>query len=193
MIKKLNDDLILYFDNLFPYKNIINKNTEYSTKYNSVTIGIGGNIGDVKKRFKQLFKMLQSDSRFILKSTSAVLKNPPFGYLDQDNFYNAIIILQTKLSPIESLNAFQRYEDRFKRRRSFKDAPRTLDIDIIFYNDIKRDTKRLIVPHQGYKKRESVLIPLHYTNKQKCVKIIKLLQQNNELGIDGDNNTSKIK
>lgn len=176
MIKKLNDDLVLYFNDLFPYKNIINKNNEYTTKYNNVTIGIGGNIGDVKKRFKQFFKMLQSDSRFILKSTSAVLKNPPFGYLDQNDFYNAIIILQTKLSPIESLNAFQRYEYRFKRTRSFQDAPRTLDIDIIFYNDINLNTKRLVVPHKGYKKRESVLIPLNYANKQKCVKIIKLLQ-----------------
>jgi len=176
MIKKLNDDLVLYFNNLFPYKNALKNNKIHKTKYNKITIGIGGNIGDIKKRFKQLFKMLLSDSRFILTSTSAVLKNPPFGYLDQDDFYNAIIILRTNLSPIESLNAFQRYENRFKRTRSFKDAPRTLDIDIIFYNDIILNTKRLIIPHKDYKKRESVLIPLNYTNKQKCVKIIKLLQ-----------------
>ncbi|MDB4257366.1 2-amino-4-hydroxy-6-hydroxymethyldihydropteridine diphosphokinase [Arcobacteraceae bacterium] len=158
MIKILSNNLTLYFTNTFPYKNKYKK----SKKTNTVTIGLGGNIGDVSKRFKQLFLMFQNDSRFFLQKTSPILKNPPFGYLDQDDFLNAIIILKTNLSPIEALNAFQRYEYRFKRRRSFQDAPRTLDIDMIFYNHIKMDTKRLTLPHKSYKNRESVLIPLGF-------------------------------
>lgn len=158
MIKILSNDLTLYFMNTFPYKN---KN-KISKKSNTLTIGLGGNIGNVSKRFKQLFLILQKDSRFFLQKTSPLLKNPPFGYLDQNNFLNAIIVLKTNLSPIGALNAFQRYEYRFKRSRSFQDAPRTLDIDIIFYNDIKMDTKRLTLPHKDYKNRESVLIPLSF-------------------------------
>jgi 2-amino-4-hydroxy-6-hydroxymethyldihydropteridine diphosphokinase len=158
MIKILSNNLTLYFTNTFPYKN----KYKNSKKTNTVTIGIGGNIGDISKRFKQLFLMLQKDSRFFLQKTSPVLKNPPFGYLDQDDFLNAIIILKTNLSPIETLNAFQRYEYRFKRTRSFQDAPRTLDIDMIFYNNIKMDTKRLILPHKDYQNRKSVLIPLNF-------------------------------
>lgn len=140
-------------------------------KAHTITIGIGGNIGDVKKRFKKLFFILQKDSRFILEHTSPILKNPPFGYINQDDFYNAIMVLRTNLSPIESLNIFQKYEYRFKRTRSFQDAPRTLDIDIIFYDNIKRVSKRLIIPHIGYKKRKSVLIPLKYIPKLKYDRI----------------------
>jgi len=170
MTQILNDDLKIYFGNLFPYQNTRVRALE-KAKAHTVTIGIGGNIGDVKKRFKQLFSMLQKDARFILQCSSPILKNPPFGYLDQDDFLNAVIILKTNLSPIECLNAFQRYEYRFKRTRSFQDAPRTLDIDIIFYDTIKVDTKRLTIPHKGYKNRQSVLIPLTYISKLKYGKI----------------------
>lgn len=172
MIKILNESLTLYFNNRFPY--IKKKKTiKKYDKNNVITIGIGGNIGDVIKRFNRLFLMLQNDARFTIEETSPILKNPPFGYEQQEYFYNAIIVLKTKLSPIESLNEFQRYELRFKRTRSFKDAPRTLDIDIIFYNKLKIDTKRLIIPHIGYKERASVLIPLSYITKHKYDKINK--------------------
>lgn len=171
MIKTVKDDLKLYFSNIFPYQNTNIKSIYHKRKAHTITIGIGGNIGDVSKRFKKLFLMLQSDSRFILQNSSPLLKNPPFGYLDQDDFLNAVIVLKTNLSPIETLNVFQRYEYRFKRTRSFQDAPRTMDIDIIFYDQIKMDTKRLTIPHKGYKTRPSVLIPLSYVPKVKYDKI----------------------
>ncbi|MEA2017930.1 MAG: 2-amino-4-hydroxy-6-hydroxymethyldihydropteridine diphosphokinase [Campylobacterota bacterium] len=157
MKKIISTNLILYFNNYFPYENSFD-----SKKKNIVTIGIGGNIGDVKQLFKKLFLMLKSDSRFTLMKTSPLLENPPFGYIEQNNFINAIIVLKTNLSAQQSLKAFQRYENRFKRVRSFKDAPRTLDIDIIFFNDDKIDTKDLKVPHCGYKNRDSVQIPLKF-------------------------------
>jgi len=171
MIKIISDDLKLYFSNIYPYQNKKVNTFCQKKKMHTVTIGIGGNIGDVSKRFKKLFMMLQSDSRFILQNTSPILKNPPFGYLNQDDFLNAVIVLKTNLSPIEALNVFQRYEYRFKRTRSFQDAPRTLDIDIIFYNQIRMNTQRLTIPHKGYKYRPSVLIPLSYIPKQKYDKI----------------------
>jgi len=171
MKKKLDDDLILYFNNFFPYKRKVLFPSTSGKKEHKITIGIGGNIGDVTKRFKKLFSMLQKDSRFILENTSPILKNPPFGYLEQDDFYNAVIVLRTNLSPIASLNVFQKYEYRFKRTRSFQDAPRTMDIDIIFYDDISINTKRLIIPHKGYKSRPSVLIPLKFIPKLKYDKI----------------------
>lgn len=160
MKKKINNNLTLYFSNTFPYKS-----SKLSTKNNSVTIGIGGNIGDVSKRFKKLFLAFKSDSRFTLIQTTPLLTNPPFGFLEQDDFLNGIIVLKTNLSPKACLKAFQRYEHRFARVRSFQDAPRTLDIDIIFFNNLKMKTKILTIPHHGYKSRDSVLIPLKYINK----------------------------
>lgn len=159
MKKKISDKLTLYFNNNYPYR----KNNKYkSFKKNSVTIGIGGNIGDVKKRFNKLLLAFLNDSRFDIEATSPILRNPPFGYMEQDYFYNAVIILKTNLGAYESLGAFQRYENRFKRVRTFQDAPRTLDIDIIFFNNRKINTKLLTIPHKGYKERESVQIPLTF-------------------------------
>ena len=155
--QKLSHDLTLFYLNTFPYKN-----SKQSSKNNQVTIGIGGNIGDTRKIFKKLFLVLQQDNRFFIEKTTPILQNPPFGYLEQNDFFNALIVLRTDLGAFECLRAFQHYENKFKRKRSFKDAPRTLDIDIIFFNRQKINTKDLIVPHQGYKNRQSVLIPLKF-------------------------------
>jgi len=160
MKKEISKSLCLYFNNNFP------KVYFKSKKKYTVTLGIGGNIGDVKKRFNMLILMLKKDNRIKLIKTSPLLKNPPFGFLEQDDFINAIIVLKTDLSPNNILKLCWIYENRFKRKRSFKDAPRTLDIDVIFIKekgvDIKINTKKLIVPHAFYKKRQSVLIPLKY-------------------------------
>ena len=59
----------------------------------------------------------------------------------------------------------QRLETRFGRKRSFQDAPRTLDIDIIFFDNKKIHTKKLIIPHKDWANRESVIIPLKYMTK----------------------------
>ncbi len=152
-----NSNLTLFFNNFYPYKSI-----QISHKSNFAVLGIGGNIGDTQKIFKKFFKMLQGDSRFFIYSTSPLLKNPPFGFLNQEDFLNGIIAIQTNLSPNQLLKQMQRYEKRFKRKRSFKDAPRTLDIDIIFFNHQKINTKQLIIPHPHYYKRESVMIPLRF-------------------------------
>ena len=152
-----NNNLTLFFNNLYPYK--ANKK---SIKKNFVVVGIGGNVGDTKKIFLKLFKMLQADSRFFINSTSPLLQNPPFGFLEQKDFLNGIIVLQTDLSPSALLLEMQRYEKRFKRVRSFKDAPRTLDIDIIFFNQLKLKSEKLIIPHPNYQERESVMIPLEF-------------------------------
>ena len=130
-----------------------------SYRYNTV-IGIGGNIGDVKRRFKHLLHFLQRDKKLKVYQTSSILKNPPFGYLDQPFFYNAVIIIKTNLQPHALLMHLHRVEKRFGRLRSFKDAPRTLDLDILFFDKREVKSKNLIIPHKEWYKRESVMIPL---------------------------------
>ncbi len=139
---------------------------------NSVAlIGIGGNIGDVKRRFKKLFFRLKRDKLVKVLATSIIFKNPPFGYLEQDYFYNSLILVDTKLLPIKLLKYLQKVELDFKRKRDFKDSPRTLDLDIIFYekNRISK-VPTLIVPHPHWQNRESVLLPLAYLKGAKCLK-----------------------
>ena len=155
MKKKLIENLTLFYTSNYPKKFNSTSNKKYS-----VTIGIGGNIGNTKRIFDKLILCLKKDSRFILLMTSPLLKNPPFGFLEQSDFLNGIIALKTNLAPNEFLKNMQRLEKRFGRKRSFQDAPRTLDIDIIFFNNKKINTKDLIVPHKDWANRESVIIPL---------------------------------
>lgn len=155
MKKKLTNDLSLYYTQNFP--NILNKT---SNKKYSVTIGIGGNIGNTKRLFDKLLLALNKDTRFTILRTSPLLLNPPFGFLEQKHFLNGIIALKTNLAPNEFLKNMQRLENRFGRKRSFQDAPRTLDIDIIFFAHKKVNTKKLIIPHKSWHNRESVTIPL---------------------------------
>ena len=130
-----------------------------------VTIGIGGNVGDVKRRFEHLFILLKKDKRVELLQTSLILKNPPFGYIDQDDFLNSIIVLQVSMEPFAFLDYLHRLEKKFARKRSFANAPRTLDLDIIFFDNRVIKTDRLTIPHASWFKRESVMIPLMDINK----------------------------
>lgn len=164
MKKKLSEKLILFKTPNFPYTSEKNSQKTYF-----VTLGIGGNIGNVKKTFDKFFLCLKSNKRFDIIMTSPILRNPPFGFLEQNDFLNAIILLKTNLSVNEFFKIMQRYEHNFKRTRSFKDAPRTLDIDIIFFHDKKINSKDLIIPHKSWKERDSVKIPLNYI-KHKFIK-----------------------
>ncbi|WP_417326461.1 2-amino-4-hydroxy-6-hydroxymethyldihydropteridine diphosphokinase [Halarcobacter sp.] len=160
MKKKLSEDLTLFYTANYPKT----FNTTTNKKY-IVTIGIGGNIGDTKKLFDKLILSLKNNTKFDLLMTSPLLLNPPFGFLEQKPFLNGIIRLSTNLSVNEFFKITQRLEKRFGRKRSFQDAPRTLDIDIIFFDNKKVNTKKLIIPHKDWANRESVIIPLKLMNK----------------------------
>ena len=131
-----------------------------SNKKNKVLIGVGCNIGNCIRRFKKLFYFLKSHPKIDIVQTSIIYKNPPFGYLNQPDFYNTVFVIKTSFSVYELLRFLLYVEKKFGRVRSFKNAPRTLDLDIILFNDLKIDKKELIVPHPSFKKRSSVLVPL---------------------------------
>ena len=157
MKKKLSPTLTLFYSDNFP--KIFNST---SKKRYEITLGIGGNIGNTKDLFDKLILCLKRDARFTLLMTSPLLQNPPFGFLEQSDFLNGIIRLKTNLCANAFLKAMQRYENKFGRKRSFQDAPRTLDIDIIFFDNKKINTKNLIIPHKNWANRESVIIPLKH-------------------------------
>ncbi len=155
--KVLNKNNTLIFTSHFPY----NTSSEQKRK-NKVLLGIGGNIGDVVRRFEHLFYYFKRSSFLRVIETAPILKNPPFGYIEQGDFYNSLILVETSLSPKALLRYVLRVEKVFGRKRLFKDGPRTLDIDIIFYENVKMETKNLTLPHPGWMKRSSVLIPLSH-------------------------------
>lgn len=157
--KKLNDKYILIKTEFYP--------SSYRTKMggHKALLGVGGNVGDVLRNFNHLFWYFKRSGFVNIVETAPILKNPPFGYTKQDDFYNSLILVETMLTPKELLRYVLRVEKVFRRKRLFKDGPRTLDIDIIFYEKVNMDTQNLTIPHIGWNKRASVLIPLSKMKK----------------------------
>jgi 2-amino-4-hydroxy-6-hydroxymethyldihydropteridine diphosphokinase len=125
-------------------------------------VGIGGNLGGVARRFDRVIDYIRRSGRARVAATSPLLKNPPFGYADQPDFLNGVMVLKTSLSPWALMRWLLWVEKRFGRRRSFPNAPRTLDLDIIFYDDIRVNSRRLKIPHPDFARRESVMVPLMF-------------------------------
>lgn len=137
-----------------------NKNYKYE-----VTLSIGGNIGQemqIIKRFNNLYFALMNDRRFYVLKSSPIIKNAAFGYTEQADFLNAILKVKSSLYAGEILKIMQNYEKKFGRKRSFKNAPRTLDIDLISFNKKTKQSERLRLPHPGARTRLSVILPLAF-------------------------------
>ena len=161
IVRKLSNQLTLYRELGFPasYKT--------ATRYrHRALIGIGGNVGDVKRRFYHLLQFLQKQPNLTILHTAPILQNPPFGYVHQEDFLNSVIEVSTNMNPRELLEFLLRVEKRFGRQRSFANAPRTLDLDLIFFDKVKMSTARLTLPHPHWSERESVIIPLQYLGRR---------------------------
>ena len=151
-----NPDLLLFTSNLFPvsFKRV-------GLKHCAV-VGMGGNVGDSVKIFERVVRYLQKSKRLHIIETAPLLKNPPFGFVNQPDFINSVIVIETDMSAATLLKYLLWVEKRFGRVRLFKNGPRTLDLDIIFYDNLKIKTKRLTVPHPNFLNRESVMIPMSF-------------------------------
>ncbi|MDD2829226.1 MAG: 2-amino-4-hydroxy-6-hydroxymethyldihydropteridine diphosphokinase [Sulfuricurvum sp.] len=151
----LDERHTIYVNNTFPTR----RDSCHRPSHRAV-LGVGGNIGDVKRRFHHLIIHLNRLSQLSVIQTGVILKNPPFGYNKQDDFYNTVIEISTTLSPRALLRLLWRIEKRFGRVRSFANAPRTLDLDMIFYDNRVLNYPELIIPHPHWDERLSVRIPL---------------------------------
>ena len=121
-------------------------------------IALGSNLGD---RFATLQSAL--DAVRELGSTvtaSSVYETDPVGYLDQPRFLNAVIRLETELTPDDLLNEMHRIEQDHHRVREFKNGPRTLDLDLVLYDDLIDERPELTIPHPRMHERAFVLVPL---------------------------------
>jgi len=143
----------------YPWRIHPSTRTPISHRHKAI-IGIGGNIGDVSRRFEHLFWFLKRSNSVTIIETTPLLQNPPFGFINQNDFHNALLLIHTSLTPKKLLMYLLHVEKKFGRKRSMPNAPRTLDLDIIFYNNIKIDSKELTIPHPQWIYRDSVLIPL---------------------------------
>ncbi|RDU73378.1 2-amino-4-hydroxy-6-hydroxymethyldihydropteridine diphosphokinase [Helicobacter aurati] len=131
---------------------------------NQVICNIGANIAYCIQTFEYLFTFLQKHPKIVIYAASYIYKNPAFGYTKQPDFYNASLVLYTSLCIRNIFTLFFYLERKFgrMRKRIFKNSPRTLDIDIIFYNNMKIRFNHLYLPHPAYSYRENIMSTLKF-------------------------------
>lgn len=123
-------------------------------------LSVGSNMGDRGANLRFALKSLAERDGIQPLRGSAIYETSPWGPVAQENFLNACIELETSLSPDELLNVCQDIEHAAARSREVHWGPRTLDIDILLYDDITIETPRLTIPHPRMKERMFVLVPL---------------------------------
>ena len=126
-------------------------------KNNIVYLAICSNINS-QKNIKLALKELSKIGKII--KISKLIKTKPEGYLNQADFLNGAIKFKTNLTPKELLTELKNIEHLLKRNTPFRNGPRTIDIDIIFYGNLILNTPNLTIPHERADKRFFVLKPL---------------------------------
>jgi 2-amino-4-hydroxy-6-hydroxymethyldihydropteridine diphosphokinase len=123
-------------------------------------IGIGSNIGDKSHNCeKAISEILKVDCNKLL-AKSSLFKTQPLGYTSQDWFVNGVIKIETDLEAPELLRTLKTIESQVGRTETFRWGPRTIDLDILFFDDLEIHTEDLQIPHPLIRERQFVLIPL---------------------------------
>jgi 2-amino-4-hydroxy-6-hydroxymethyldihydropteridine diphosphokinase len=126
----------------------------------AATLGLGGNLGDPVAAFAAALSRLGADASIELKAVSSVWRTAPWGKLDQPEFRNMAVLIETSLPPEELLGLCLDIERQSGRERRERWGPRTLDIDILTYGGETIDRPGLQVPHPRIAERAFVLAPL---------------------------------
>ena len=123
-------------------------------------VGIGSNLDDPQAHVTRAFGELAALPRTRLKARSSLYRSAPVGYAGQPDFINAVAALDTDLSARKLLEGMRGIEQTHGRKRSFANAPRTLDLDLLLYGKETITTAELVVPHPRMHERAFVLKPL---------------------------------
>ncbi|MBW7964305.1 2-amino-4-hydroxy-6-hydroxymethyldihydropteridine diphosphokinase [Bradyrhizobium sp. BR 10261] len=128
----------------------------------SVLIALGGNVGDVRTTFKKAIAHICGMAQATVIARSSDYATPPWGDENQDPFVNACVEIETGLDPHALLFVMQKVEQKFGRTRDQdrRWGPRTLDLDMIAYDDVSMNKPDLTLPHPHLFERAFVLVPL---------------------------------
>jgi len=124
-------------------------------------IAIGSNMESPAENCRQAMDRLGDSPDMTLLARSSLYRSEPFGKTDQDWFVNAVVRIDTSLSPEELLKACLSIEQEMGRSRSEKWGPRIIDLDILFYDDLILKLEGLEIPHPGIPERSFVLVPMN--------------------------------
>ncbi|APF27868.1 2-amino-4-hydroxy-6-hydroxymethyldihydropteridine diphosphokinase [Clostridium sporogenes] len=122
-------------------------------------VAFGSNIGEKENYIKRALEKIEEREIKIIK-VSPIYETEPYGVLDQDSFLNGVVKIETNLTPEDLIGELLNIEKQLDRVRERRWGPRTIDLDIIFYDDLIINEKDLVIPHKDMENREFVLKPL---------------------------------
>lgn len=123
-------------------------------------IGLGSNLEDPRSQLQRAFAEFDRLPGTRLIARSSLYRSAPLGYANQPEFVNAVAKIETALTPQALLQALLQIEHEHGRERTFRNAPRTLDLDVLLYDDAQMHEHGLTIPHPQMHLRAFVLQPL---------------------------------
>lgn len=133
---------------------------------NKAFLSLGSNMGDKIACLKAAAEEIAHTAGVELIGKSSLYTTAPVGYLEQDDFINAVIAVETELSPEQLLKACQQVETSLKRERLIRWGPRTIDVDILWIDGYFSQSEMLTVPHPRMTERAFVMVPLAELNPE---------------------------
>lgn len=130
-------------------------------RWHQVYLSVGSNIGDREAYLKQGIESLSANPQIQVLKVADFVETKPYGILDQADFLNTVAHVRTLLTPKELLKQLDEIENAAGRSREIHWGPRTLDLDIIFYDKLVYEDDKLIIPHVDMENRDFVLKPLN--------------------------------
>lgn len=123
-------------------------------------IALGSNLDHPRAQIERAIAAISALPHTVLCDVSPFYKTKPMGYAEQDDFVNAVICIETALTPMDLLAQLQKIEQAQGRVRDIKNGPRTIDCDMVLFGDVIMNTPALTLPHPGLTTRDFVLKPL---------------------------------
>lgn len=133
---------------------------EVDREWHTAYIAIGSNMGDKDKNLNSAIELINSSDLNKVTKVSNFYETKPVGYLDQDEFLNGALEIKTLLSPKKLMKFLLETEEDLKRERIIRWGPRTIDLDILLYDDLITSEEEVIIPHPRMHQRLFVLKPL---------------------------------
>jgi len=127
---------------------------------NIAYLGLGSNIGERISYIQRVIAELNDSRNINILKESSIYETEPWGNIDQDNYLNSVLKIETDLGPMELLLKLKSLEKKIGRSESKKWSEREIDIDILFYGDLVIQNENIKIPHSLIEERKFVLVPL---------------------------------